>query len=78
VDASDGKYSVFGAQTKYARCSAHALLFFLMPFGHSRTHMSLNTLVSFHQKVAVSKTGTKLTNPVGNPRGNDSMQQLLA
>eukprot|EP00049_Salpingoeca_infusionum_P027691 m.33778 g.33778 ORF g.33778 m.33778 type:complete len:460 (+) comp9671_c0_seq2:410-1789(+) len=58
VDASDGMYKVFGAQT-------------------SRAHNDLMTLISFHMSVPVSKTGTKLTVPVGNPGGNVSIRPLV-
>ncbi|EDQ84294.1 uncharacterized protein MONBRDRAFT_30425 [Monosiga brevicollis MX1] len=58
VDASDGKYSVFGAQS-------------------NATHMSLSRLVAFHKKVAVSKTGTMLTEPVGELQGNASLLQVV-
>lgn len=50
IDAADGQYSVFGAQT--------------------RSHRDLNTLVQFHATIPVSKNGTKLVKPLGDPNGN--------
>ena len=49
-----------------------ALIFF-----PSRTHSDLSTLVRFHQSIAVSKTGTRLTNPVGAKTGNRSIIKLV-
>eukprot|EP00730_Choanoeca_flexa_P000638 TRINITY_DN10279_c0_g1_i3.p1 TRINITY_DN10279_c0_g1~~TRINITY_DN10279_c0_g1_i3.p1 ORF type:complete len:513 (+),score=134.25 TRINITY_DN10279_c0_g1_i3:73-1611(+) len=59
VDASDGKYSVFGAQTNHV-------------------HTSLSTMIAFHKKMAVSKTGTVLSVPVGDPRGNPSLAKITS
>eukprot|EP00052_Salpingoeca_macrocollata_P005338 m.46898 g.46898 ORF g.46898 m.46898 type:complete len:457 (-) comp14816_c1_seq1:31-1401(-) len=44
----------------------------------AREHKDLNTLVRFHQAIAVSKSGTKLTKPIGDINGNRSLAQLLA
>eukprot|EP00056_Hartaetosiga_gracilis_P014338 m.240325 g.240325 ORF g.240325 m.240325 type:complete len:459 (+) comp14874_c0_seq1:43-1419(+) len=43
----------------------------------SRDHADLQTLVSFHQSKAVSKTGTKLTQPIGVLNNNPSVPLLL-
>lgn len=58
IDSTDGKYSVFGAQT-------------------SRSHNDLGMLVKFHGSVAVSKTGTKLTLPIGDKKFNRSLQPIV-
>eukprot|EP01147_Barroeca_monosierra_P002605 gene2605-5512_t len=59
VDASEGEYKVFGAQT-------------------SRSHSDLATLIAFHQSRPVSKSGTKLSVPVGSARGNISALSLVS
>lgn len=44
----------------------------------AREHTDLNTLVQFHFSIPVSKSGTMLTEPVGDPAGNlDSLRKLL-
>jgi SH2 domain-containing protein 4A len=51
IDAAEGQYSVFGAQT--------------------RSHKDLNSLVQFHEKIPVSKSGVKLTKGIGEADGNE-------
>jgi SH2 domain-containing protein 4A len=43
----------------------------------ARDHRDLNTLIRYHQVTAVSKSGQKLTNAVGEINGNSSMAQFL-
>ena len=44
----------------------------------ARTHDSLNTLVQFHTSIPVSKSGTLLTEAVGDPAGNaPSLEGLI-
>lgn len=58
VDAADGQYSVFGAQT--------------------RSHVSLASMVEFHNSIPVSKNGTKLVKPIGSEGGNlASLRKLI-
>lgn len=51
IDAAEGHYSVYGAQT--------------------REHKDLNSLVQFHEKIPVSKSGVKLTKSIGDADGNE-------
>eukprot|EP00042_Codosiga_hollandica_P054099 m.724706 g.724706 ORF g.724706 m.724706 type:complete len:117 (-) comp58838_c0_seq7:232-582(-) len=44
---------------------------------NSRSHSDLATLIKFHESIPVSKTGTKLTKPIGDPRGNADVKALL-